>query len=115
MTPRHAHLTELLERAGSGDVDAFADFYDATVTKVFALATIRAASRGSAEDVVREAYLRAWGRAGVFNLSGLSPTAWIVCMAGRHDCATDPHRGFVASGPAPLTPLLASPPHTARP
>lgn len=51
---------KLMQRAGRGDLAAFAELYDRTSQAVFGLASSILADAVTAEEVTREVYLQAW-------------------------------------------------------
>lgn len=51
---------ELVERARSGDLDAFSDLARASLTRLYAVATLILRDRDRAEDAVQDALLLAW-------------------------------------------------------
>lgn len=59
----HEVLASLARRAAAGDAAAFAELYERTSERVWRVAW-RLAPKGSAEDVVQEAYLVAWKNIG---------------------------------------------------
>lgn len=81
-------LADELDRAATGDTEAFMRFYDATSAYVFGLALARAGSSGlrggpartCAEREVEAWYVRAWSHSGRHRSSGLSPLAWVLAL-----------------------------------
>jgi RNA polymerase sigma-70 factor (ECF subfamily) len=51
---------ELVERARSGDLDAFDDLARASITRLYAIATLILRDTQRAQDAVQESLLRAW-------------------------------------------------------
>lgn len=51
---------ELVERARSGDLDAFSDLARACITRLYAVATLILRDRDRAQDAVQDALLHAW-------------------------------------------------------
>ena len=76
--PEARHLAELLNRAGTGDRRAFADFYDATVSRAFGLALTVTRNRSDAEDVVQEVYREIWRRSASFGGQHGSALSWVL-------------------------------------
>jgi RNA polymerase sigma-70 factor (ECF subfamily) len=79
-------LGGLLARSASGDVEAFARFYDATSAQAYTLAVARCRARGlKAAAVRRDAaaeverrFLLAWRLAAQQPASSCSPLAWLL-------------------------------------
>jgi RNA polymerase sigma-70 factor, ECF subfamily len=75
----------LLDRAGQGDVEAFAELFEGLRPKVFAIAW-RLAGPNDAEDIVMDTYLKAWKALPGFNRRSSLET-WLYRIA--HNCAVD--------------------------
>lgn len=75
----------LLRRAQSGDVDAFAELFEAFRPTVYAVAC-RLVGETDAGDVVMETYLKAWRSIPGFN-GNSSLKTWLFRIA--HNCALD--------------------------
>ena len=78
-----AHLCDLLDRVAQKDRQAFADLYDATSAKLYGAVLCILRDRGSADDVLQEAYVKIWQQAAVFDAKRASPITWMVTIA-RH-------------------------------
>jgi RNA polymerase sigma-70 factor (ECF subfamily) len=70
---------QLLARVATGDKDALAALYDAHASVLSAVAR-RIAGDAEAEDVLHDALVAVWERAGSYNASRGSPVAWLVCI-----------------------------------
>ncbi len=68
----------LVERMAQGDAAALAAFYDATSAHVYRLALVMTGAEGPASELCREAYLRAWREAGLFDPERVSALAWML-------------------------------------
>lgn len=98
-------LGTLLARSARGDVEAFAQFYDATSTHVFRLALARARACGLGDDPARAAaerettrrFARAWRRAHDQPSSGLSPLPWLLAIPASALEPVDPGAGEQAA------------------
>ncbi len=77
MPPPHRQLEEYLKGVAAGDEAAFAELYQATSPKLFAVALRILRSRELAEEVLQEAYFRVWERAGDYNPTIASPLTWL--------------------------------------
>ena len=77
----------LLRRVSRGDQEAFAALYDRYSAAAFGLAVKICNNRTLAEDVVQEAFLSIWKRAGAFDPERGSVPAYL--MAAVHNKAVD--------------------------
>ena len=74
-------LTELLIRIAARDAAAFAALYKQTNAKLYGVVA-RILTRGDvAADVLQEAYVRIWEKAGEFDPLKGSPLAWMATIA----------------------------------
>ena len=73
-------LQRQIQAIASGDKNAFAGFYDATVGQVYALALRVTRRSAEAEEVVSEVYLQVWRRADSYDASRGSPRGWLLTM-----------------------------------
>jgi RNA polymerase sigma-70 factor (ECF subfamily) len=71
----------LVERAQSGDAEAFGLIYDRYVDTVFRFIYFRVGSRQLAEDLTSDTFLRALKRIGSFTWQGRDLGAWLVTIA----------------------------------
>jgi RNA polymerase sigma-70 factor (ECF subfamily) len=74
-------VVALVDRAKSGDAQAFADLYDRYVDQVFAYVYRRVGHRQVAEDLVGDVFLRAFRRLSTFEWQGVDLGAWITTIA----------------------------------
>ena len=73
-------LEKLLAGVAKGDEASFAELYQATSSKLFAVALRILRSREVAEEVVQEAYFRVWEKAKDFNPEIASPITWMAAI-----------------------------------
>ena len=74
-------LTRLLSRVAARDAAAFAALYKQTSAKLYGIVA-RILTRGDvAADVLQEAYVRIWEKAGEFDPLKGSPLAWMATIA----------------------------------
>jgi RNA polymerase sigma-70 factor (ECF subfamily) len=73
-------LAELLRLTASRDRDAFARLYRATSAKLYGVVS-RILPSGEASEVLQEAYVKIWERAGDFDSAKGSPLAWMATIA----------------------------------
>jgi RNA polymerase sigma-70 factor (ECF subfamily) len=82
---------ELLAAIQQGEEGALAELYDRYGRPAFGLAYRILGERGSAEDVVQEAYLAVWRRGSSFRADRGSARAWLMSIV--HNAAIDRRRG----------------------
>ena len=75
-----ARLVEGLQRVAAGDRAALRDVYSATSAKLFGVCLRILPDRQEAEDVLQEAYLTVWRKAGSFDPARASPITWLVTL-----------------------------------
>lgn len=80
MPPKDPALSILLSRVAEGDSEAFASLYDASASKLFAVALRILRNREQAEEVVQEAYIKIWNRAGDYNPDLAAPVTWMAAI-----------------------------------
>lgn len=84
MAVREANeLDTLMLRAGSGDEAAFRRFYDLTAPALLAFLLRMLNDRFHAEDVLQDAMVIAWNKAGEFNPRRAAAKTWITTIARR--------------------------------
>jgi RNA polymerase sigma-70 factor (ECF subfamily) len=71
---------ELVDRAKSGDVDAFERLYRLTVGRVYALCLRMTGDHGTAEDLTQEVFVRAWQKLTSFRGDSALST-WLFRLA----------------------------------
>ncbi|MGZ6791496.1 MAG: sigma-70 family RNA polymerase sigma factor [Mycobacteriales bacterium] len=71
----------LVQRAQSGNAEAFGELYDRYVDQVYRYVYYRVASAQLAEDLTSETFLRALRRIGSFTWQGRDVGAWFVTIA----------------------------------
>ncbi len=74
-------LAALLSRIAARDVAAFAALYRRTSGKLFGIVSRILSTRDVASEVLQEAYVRIWERAGDFDPARGSPLAWMATIA----------------------------------
>lgn len=76
-------LDALLRRVARRDVDAFAELYDHTRSRVFGLVTRVVRDPGYSEETTQEIYLQVWRSADGYDPAAGSPMAWLMTLAHR--------------------------------
>jgi RNA polymerase sigma-70 factor (ECF subfamily) len=95
----------LLQRAGRGDADAFAAFYDQLAPRVFGLVKRVVRDPAQAEEVTQEVFVEIWRLTSRFDPAKGSAVGWICSLAHRRavdrvrsaQAATDRERRVGAS------------------
>jgi len=75
-----ADLAALLARVAAGDERAFAQLYDATIDRVFALARRITGDPSIAEDAVGDVYLQVWHHASTYRSARGTVMAWMTVL-----------------------------------
>lgn len=70
----------LLRRIGEGDRAAFAEFYDLYSRLLFSLAVKILNDQKEAEDVLQEAFMQIWEKAGGFDARLGRPASWAITL-----------------------------------
>lgn len=78
---RQALLAPLVARMAQADESALAEFYDATVKKVYGLALRICGSAAVAEEVVADTFFQAWTESARYEPSRGRVMAWLLVMA----------------------------------
>lgn len=74
----------LIERAKSGDAEAFGMIYDAHVTRIYRFVLLKLGNAGDAEDLTHEVFLAAWRTMGTYEArNGIRLTSWLYRIAGN--------------------------------
>ncbi|MBP8007485.1 MAG: sigma-70 family RNA polymerase sigma factor [Burkholderiales bacterium] len=73
-------LADLVARVALGDRQAFRRLYEATAPSLLGVALRLLRDRGRAEDVIQEAFVSVWHRAGGFRASASAPMTWLTAI-----------------------------------
>ncbi|WP_244278457.1 ECF RNA polymerase sigma factor SigK [Gordonia westfalica] len=76
-------MRDLLTSASTGDRAAFTRLYDLTSSRIYGLAVRVVRDREYAEEVVQEAYLQYWQKAGEYHPARGSVITWMMTIAHR--------------------------------
>ncbi len=74
------NLSALIERMRIGQERALEELYDATVGKLYALASAILRSAEDTEEIVCETYAYAWANAGRFDASRANALGWLLML-----------------------------------
>lgn len=86
-----AELQQLLARMAMGDRVAFRRLYDATAPSLFGVALRIVKQRDRAEEVLQDAFVNAWSRAGGYQAALSQPMTWLTAIVRNR--ALDELRG----------------------
>lgn len=73
-------LNVLLSQVAEGNEASFAELYQATSAKLYGVALRILRRKEVAEDVVQDAYLKIWSRAGDFDPDIAAPLTWMAAI-----------------------------------
>lgn len=73
-------LADLVARVALGDRQAFRRLYEATAPSLLGVALRLLRDRGRGEDVIQEAFVSVWHRAGGFRASASAPMTWLTAI-----------------------------------
>jgi len=77
----NAPEVRLIQKAVSGDADAFARLYDAHIDEVFRFIFYRVHDQQTAEDLTSQVFLKAWDNLSGYELRGRPFKAWLLQIA----------------------------------
>jgi RNA polymerase sigma-70 factor, ECF subfamily len=97
MSLTRQQLDRLISDVARGDEAAFAELYQVTSSKLFAIALRILRSREAAEEVLQESYFRVWEKAGDFNPALASPLTWMAAIV-RNRCIDEVRRKVPRGG-----------------
>jgi RNA polymerase sigma-70 factor (ECF subfamily) len=78
--PSDAPETELLARVAGGDAEAFSQLYDRLAGVLFSIAMRILRDAHAAEDVVQEAFVQIWAKAGSYDSRLGKPVTWAITL-----------------------------------
>ncbi len=73
-------LADLLARAALGDRKSFADLYEATKSKLFAVSLRIVRERHIAEEVLQDSFVNIWKHASDYAQAKSAPTTWMAAI-----------------------------------
>jgi RNA polymerase sigma-70 factor (ECF subfamily) len=80
MKSSRQQLDQLLAGVAQADEAAFAELYQATSAKLYAVALRILRNKEAAEDVVQDSFFKVWERAGDFKPEIASPVTWMAAI-----------------------------------
>jgi RNA polymerase sigma-70 factor, ECF subfamily len=96
--------SELIQRAISGDAQAFGELYEENLKPIYRYVFYRVGNADEAEDLTEQTFLKAWEAMGRFREQGVPFSAWLYRLA--HNLVIDYHR--TRHNPAPLDDAIDS-------
>jgi RNA polymerase sigma-70 factor (ECF subfamily) len=90
----------LVERAISGDADAFGEIYTLHLDAIYRYVYFRVGDTNDAEDLTEQVFLKAWEALPGYNQRGNPFTSWLYRIA--HNMVVDHHRRQKPMIPMPL-------------
>ncbi len=105
MSEEHMDARTLLQRAAQGDAEAFGDFYEQMLDRVYRYAFYRLGNEHDAEDLTEETFVRAWEALRQRGQAPRHPEAWIFRIA--HNLIVDRYRSAREEVRLDKTPGLA--------
>ena len=78
--PDNRQLTKLVQAAARGDRRAFRDLYDLTSAVLLAVAMSVLRDRDLAEDVLQDAFVKVWHRAGDYHADRGNVMTWLIAI-----------------------------------
>lgn len=101
--------SDLIQRAISGDPDAFATLYDIYVEPIYRFIFFRVGDEPTAEDLTSQVFIKAWDNLSSYQMRGLPFSAWLFRIA--RNSIIDYYRTFKET--APLDPGVVTQPDPA--
>jgi RNA polymerase sigma-70 factor (ECF subfamily) len=102
-------LALMLTSVATGDRSAFEEIYRRTSAKLFGVCLRILPVREEAEEVLQEAYLSVWQRAGSFDARRGNAMTWLITLARNRAIDRLRSKGRVATAPAELAEEVADP------
>jgi RNA polymerase sigma-70 factor (ECF subfamily) len=88
---------EIIQKAVSGDPDAFATLYDTYVEQIYRFIFFRVGDEPTAEDLTSQVFIKAWDNLSSYQLRGLPFSAWLFRIA--RNSVIDYYRTFKETMP----------------
>lgn len=81
MVSSSRELAAVLKRVSQGDEEAFELLYRATSAKLYGIVLRILVSRGVADEILQEVYVKVWQRAADYDPERASPISWMAAIA----------------------------------
>ena len=81
MTSDKAELYELVKLIADGDKDAFARFYDLTISRSFGVIMKITADKELAEEIASDVYMQIWRTASKYDPELAAPMTWLIMIS----------------------------------
>lgn len=81
LTSNQPPESELIQRAVSGDPDAFATLYDTYIEQIYRFIYFRVGDELTAEDLTSQVFIKAWDNLSSYQMRGLPFSAWLFRIA----------------------------------
>jgi RNA polymerase sigma-70 factor (ECF subfamily) len=81
LAPNPLSESDLIQRAVSGNSDAFATLYDTYVEQIYRFIFFRVGDEQTAEDLTSQVFLKAWDNLSSYQIRGLPFSAWLFRIA----------------------------------
>ncbi len=98
---------ELVERAQSGDHDAFSQLYEQMADRIYRYIFFRVNDDYLAEDLTAEVFLRVWEHLPSYRPQNATVLAWVYTIA--HNCVIDHYRTARPTQPLDEAQAIAAP------
>ena len=95
---RTTALAQLLARTALADQAAFGELYRRTSSQLYAVALRILRDRGTAEEILQEAYVSVWHNAGTYDAAKSQPLTWLVSIV-RNRCLDQIRRRDIQTVP----------------
>src|SRR5690242_5732401 len=82
-TSASEHLVQLIAKSALRDHDAFRDLYQRTSGLLFRLVMQRLRETARAEDVLQDAFVEIWNKAGTYSPSLSKPMTWLMMIVNN--------------------------------
>ena len=79
-SPSADHLADLMARTGMGDRRAFAELYESTKSKLFAVSLRIVHERQVAEEVLQDSFVKIWHHAAEYATAKSAPMTWMTAI-----------------------------------
>lgn len=76
-------INELVQKARSGDSEAFGQIYDQFAQRIFKYIRLKCQNRQEAEDILQDVFIKAYRGLGSLGLENLNFSAWLYRIASN--------------------------------